>query len=737
MLRKTPFIDLKRASSNRLPARVVRCLCFAMVLSILLMMGTLIRLSVVDNRRLEVGDIKEHRPPAAPPSWESFPFLKRYYGGIRSLVTKEDNVPEYPRAADEPVLNYTANLDTRDFPSSKPFIPYPYATSEYRESFVEVQECFVDAAETVRIPKLQAYEGRVHGFPDPVAGSHELLGIRDDMCFERFGRLGPYGYGYTKKQGGAGIGQYTEKEGSERVWQTDPQVDYSKVDWGYVQKRCVEANTARFVPESLGADMGVFKESFSAYDKEEDHGKREDVPLANKKLLQRSALVIRTWDEYVYREEDILYLRALISELAIGSGGEYDVHLLVHVKDSRVPIWADAEVYKKHLREHVPEEFWSITTLWSETQMLMLYQGLYDTLARGPDLPVHGVYRGLQMAMQHFAHNHPQYAFFWQWELDIRYTGHYYHLFDRAISWAKQQPRKGLWERSGRFYVPTVHGTWEDFKQMVRVHTEMGTDTAPTIFSKNGKNLHAQKPELDDPVWGPQRPRDPNDWFEIENDPEPPTTYEKDKYVWGVGEEADLITFNPIFDPEGTTWGLAHDLTGYNTTEGLPPRRSAIVTAGRMSRRLLETMHRETAFKKHHAFSEMWPAMAAFQHGYKAVYIPHPMYIDREWPTEYMAGVLNAGKNGASGGARTSVFGDREHNLRGVTWYYNDGFSLNFWLRWLGFKVNNDGGEEEEKNGEGRICLPPLLLHPVKGVIVPLDKVTEEDDLTELSDPSA
>lgn len=31
-------------------------------------------------------------------------------------------------------------------------------------------------------------------------------------------------------------------------------------------------------------------------------------------------------------------------------------------------------------------------------------------------------------------------------------------------------------------------------------------------------------------------------------------------------------------------------------------------------------------------------------------------------------------------------------------------------------KVDNDGGEREELAGEGRMCLPGVLLHPVKGV---------------------
>ncbi len=148
-------------------------------------------------------------------------------------------------------------------------------------------------------------------------------------------------------------------------------------------------------------------------------------------------------------------------------------------------------------------------------------------------------------------------------------------------------------------------------------------------------------------------------------------------------------------------------------------------------------MHRETAFKKHHAFPEMWPATVALHHGLKAVFAPHPVFVDRAWPPAYMGRVLNGGRNGASGGGRTSVFGDREHNLRGLTWFYNAGFSGNLYKRWMGLRVNNDGGEEFEttadmsaddatvgtmRGGEGRMCLPPMLLHPVKDVELPVVK---------------
>lgn len=330
--------------------------------------------------------------------------------------------------------------------------------------------------------------------------------------------------------------------------------------------------------------------------------------------------------------------------------------------------------------------------------------------------------------MQYFAYQHPEYDFYWNWEMDVRYTGHWYHLFDKVGSWAREQPRKLLWERNARFYVPSVHGSWEDFRHTVRVQTESGTNSPNNLWSAAAKygsdpssgDRQALHRQGDKPIWGPERP-DERDILEVDGEGIPQTTMEKDQNEWGVGEEADLIVFNPLYDPEGTTWLLRDDVTGYNKENGMPPRRTAIITASRLSRKLLLTMHKETSLKRHTMFSEMWPATTALHHGFKAVFVPHSVYIDRRWPTKYLESVFNAGRNGASGGARTSVFGDREHNFRGTTWFYSAGFSPNLWRRWLGYKVDNDGGEQEELAGEGRMCLPPMLLHPIKDVQMVID----------------
>ncbi|KAK5663487.1 hypothetical protein OQA88_3917 [Cercophora sp. LCS_1] len=771
----------------RLPNRVVRYLCIAMMSTIIIFIFSLVRASQIENKKIAEGK-EEYTPPVVAPPWESFGFLTRYYGGVRTMVPFADNVPQYPRLQDEGPYNASRTQQEPGKEAQEPKIanvPTSRSFGDYQGSVLPsdkdgIRECFLDDTNTVKVPTIRYLEGRPNGFPDNVVGSYELLSLPEDICFDRFGRYGPYGYGYPVPAGGLGLGEHGDTEGSDEMWKSSKKVEWLKVDWAKAQRQCYQSNAQRYKPLAVreSAPHGFYigdnltdsnvkrrddadAEPQDVKDAGSHNAENTTTPVSEKPKgdIARTAVVVRCWDEFLWNEESVLNLRALIAELSLASGGRYDVHLLVQVRnDARHPVWADDDMYRAHIRESIPAEFQGISTLWSETQMLAIYQGLHDLWTRGPELPVHGSYRGLQMAMQHFAYNHPEYDYFWQWEMDIRYTGHYYDLLTKMERWAKEQPRKGLWERNGRFYMPYVHGSWEDFKQMARVQTEHGTLSADNIWEKvPGKVNPDQEPHQktmgEESIWGPKRPLDQNDWFQTDQDPVPPTTYERDKYQWGVGEEAELITLSPIFDPEGTTWKLADDITGYNVTggNGKPPRRAHIITASRMSRRLLVQMHRETAFKKHHAFPEMWAATVALHHGYKAVFAPHPVFVDREWPTEYMARVLNGGRNGASGGSRASVFGDREHNMKGLTWFYNAGFSGNLYRRWLGLKVNNDGGEEFEttpdlsknetsvgtmRGGEGRMCLPPMLLHPIKAVDLPVVQSVSDATVQE-SDPAA
>ncbi|KHN99892.1 uncharacterized protein MAM_01816 [Metarhizium album ARSEF 1941] len=790
--RQPPKNGCSRLYPYRLPTKITRWVLIGIVGTLVLMLLSLVRASQVENWKVANGRVKT--PPPPPPVWESFPFLERYYGGIRTLRPLNESQPSYPATSEHAVPSTSEaesagaktvrNAVDGRLPRSSSWETYPAAKRE-----AGIQECFVDAAGKVRVPPLRYYSGRTRGFPGHVSGSYEALGLPEDICFERYGRYGPYGFGYSRRMGGLSTGEHGEKEGHDAVWEKTPRVDYRSVDWADVQRRCYEANIGRYkaLPPATPAPRGFYigragAESIAARRSEEDttatsanttRGAGGEEPAADgassgsaeggvsARNVARTAVVVRCWDSYLFREDDVAHLRSVIAELSMGSGGRYDVHLLVQVKeDGKHPVLADHEAYQQRVKEAIPREFQGLVTLWTETQMLAVYQGMYDLWTRGPVLPVHGVYRGHSMAMQHFAYQHPEYDYFWQWEMDVRYTGHYYDLVTKLEEWAKAQPRKGLWERNSRFYLPSAHGTWDDFSQMSRVHSEMGTAAADNVWSKMpGEKTRtpaadATVPKSSRMVWGPVRPAEEQDWFEAQDDPVAPTTYEADKYSWGVGEEADYISLNPIFDPEGTTWALKDDITGYNRSRPLPPRRAAIITTSRMSRRLLVKMHRMTAFKKQFAFPEMWPATVALQHGYKAVYAPHPMYVDRRWPVEYMAQTYNGGRDASSGGSRTSVFGEREHNLKGLSWFYNSGFAPNLYRRWLGLKVNNDGGEDFEqtldetkqgsgvgnmRGGEGRMCVPAMLLHPVKDVELPVEAPPDEDSESEsvASDPAA
>jgi hypothetical protein len=764
MLRESP----KRSRWNRPALFTIRspgsfqrlftlALGSTLVLFILMLAGG----SWKSNRDVHLGlGTQKHVPPV----WESFPFLKRYHGGIRKLVSRKDNVPEYPSANstdDIPVVPHQITKreedkqESHNLPPMEVFDPYPdYEKDPSYTDFQAPVQCYLDEAKTIKIPPMRVYNGVVQGTPDNIYGSYEVMNIRNDVCFERFGRLGPYGLGYSKEKGGSGAGMEGDREGIDQVWKEYGKIDFREIKWAEVQDRCNEMNRMRFqfAPRSRNhffqtmASGGPEKESPDSFSADkvtkviEEEAPQDTSTLSSsaemptstseaelgtskkraaKKLLPRHAVLIRTWWDYQYDEEDLFYLRALVSELSIQSGGEYTLHFLIHVKDDNLPIWSDDETYQRVLNDALPAEFRGMGTLWTERQMGLIYGGLEETFHS--NLPVHGVYRSAYMPMQYFAHMHPEYDFFWQWEMDLRYTGHFYHLFQRLGEWARKQPRKLMWERSARFYVPSEHGTWDDFNHLVRVQTEHGTASKSNQYSKLAEyhpDLPASaqaagKPE--DPIWGPVRPLD--DAVILDTDPEPPHEYKADNYEWGVGEDADLIVLNPLFDPEGTNWILREDITGYNRTRGLPQRRTAIVTAGRLSRRLLETMHIETSLHRHSMFTEMWPATTCLHHGLKAVYAPHPVFIDRRWPTDYLASIFNGGRNGQAGGARLSAFSDeRQHNFLGTTWYYHAGFPGNLWKRWLGYKVDNDGGEQEELAGEGRMCLPAMLLHPVKHV---------------------
>lgn len=278
--------------------------------------------------------------------------------------------------------------------------------------------------------------------------------------------------------------------------------------------------------------------------------------------------------------------------------------------------------------------------------------------------------------------------------MDMRSVGHHYELLVALSRFAAKQPRKYLWERSSRYYIPTIHGSWSDFSQYV-----------------------ASVIPLESSVWGPVPAEETHMFSAIY----PSASAAEDAYEAGVGEEADLITSLPFFDPQRTLWAqrekIWHFAQGPDT-----PRRVFINTFARFSRRLLDAMHLENTEGRSMA-SEMWPATVSLHYGLKAVYAPHPIWTSRDWPADYANEVFNPGPESTPGTGPDAAYSpDREHNFGSFSWYFWSYFPGPLYRRWLGWRVvdkdgGSEGGPEWEEGHGGCICLPTMLLHPVKRVL--------------------
>lgn len=410
----------------------------------------------------------------------------------------------------------------------------------------------------------------------------------------------------------------------------------------------------------------------------------------------------------------------------------------------------------------VPRELRSITILYNEKLLEELYPhvGHYDGFWH-PFMPI-----------QWFSLKYPEFDHVWNWYPDVRYTGNYYELLAGISGFAKQAPRKYLWERNQRFYIHSVHGSYKEF-----------------FNSTNELVEHAASKGNLKPVWGP---RQGSYKTKQQADSKPPRPLASDNYEWGVGEDADLITLQPIWDPREVDWAFKEKI--WNFLPGITPafseedpmayhfhhpdfakipRRTSIGNHVRLSRMLLHVMHLENLAGRTMA-AEMWPATVALHHGLKAVYTPHPIWTDRQWPDWYLEAVLNAnrGEDGQWGQRNDSVWVyDRSRNLIGTSFFVEAQFPKTLYRRWLGLRridasplaeiggkpweeygmladlPNSEGVDEETLvGGSGRICLPPMLLQSIKevyneeplvGPVFPHAQRPEEVEDEHLEDPVA
>ncbi|KAI1409743.1 hypothetical protein F5Y13DRAFT_203147 [Hypoxylon sp. FL1857] len=373
----------------------------------------------------------------------------------------------------------------------------------------------------------------------------------------------------------------------------------------------------------------------------------------------RVAIVLRTWDNYEYTEKRLAWLRALIAEVSLQRDGRYRVFFLVNVKDPNIHLEEDDAAYERALIELVPEEFRDMAVLFNERTLKAWY----------PLVQEHGAQDQMYQALQIFSHKFKQYDYIWQLEMDLRFTSHVHDTLESAAAFARAQSRRNLWERNGRFYIPGLHNSYKNFSAVV------DTEIADTG------------------IWGPVSTSD----F-ISKGQQPPS---RTKWNWGVGEDADLISFMPMIDPVGTNWVYEDGVHGF--ADGLEtPRRVAIVSITRSSRRLLQLVHEAQQDRGQWLVSEATLETFALLHGLKAVTVPHPIFFDKEITPEELDAEVNKGpSHSKAGGAMPSMLYSK------IGWVPGSWGVASYWF-------TGSGAENMWKAYIDGRRLPPMLLHPVK-----------------------
>ncbi|WPH03906.1 Hypothetical protein R9X50_00678900 [Acrodontium crateriforme] len=638
--------------------------------------------------------------------------------------------------------NGVKKLHQEEVVDPAPYTPYPdYDSTEWKRDFRgSYAPCTGARGKVIRANEedtVRAWPRLPTGFPRAAVGDANVTGIDHEHCFDRLHRLGPYGSGQA------------EIQPFDDWHRPVHRPDWTHVNWGKLQHECINANKERYAPSARRAIEEVPSDKVPNNDQDMPAEDPETGPSPH--YRHRTAIVIRGWEEYHYTENDLQSIRAIITETSLLTGGEYQIFLLAHVNTSHPDIMNNQTAYQETLHHSVPHELRSITVLWNSTMFEKWY----------PDIGHWDVAWHRYMPLQWFSKTHPQFDYVWNWEVDARYTGHHYQFFEAVSSFAKKRARKYLWERNQRVYIPLYHGPWEDF--------QAGTNLAIEAAISEG-TLNA--------TWGPQ-PFEGADQRPI--GPTPPSSMEQDQFQWGVGEEADLITMQPIWDPRQTKWTNRDTIWNYikdvRPTTGDDstlitvvhhpennniPRRAFADTVVRFSAKMLHAMHIEN--KAGRAMqTNMWPATVALEHGLKAVYVPHPIWIDRKWPIEDLNAVFNAdGGQPAQWSQRedSAYAWDRENNFSGWSSYpTTSSFAETLYRRWLGWPAwdespltgvggavfEEDGGswvdmERDTRKsgnisytnigGNGRMCLPAMLLHPLKRMEVDAQSAPPEDEKT-------
>lgn len=202
--------------------------------------------------------------------------------------------------------------------------------------------------------------------PLTMFGSYNATGLSSDFCLDRHARYDPYGYDEGDLEG----------NGGRRKISRASKVQWEKVDWGLLQGDCLMRNQYRYepLPPANRTTMLWMPSEEDIEDVDStvvlpDDGSQKSMSYrlwkSGQNYKQRTAIVLRTWESNEWTVDTMQYIRSMIMELSLHSGAEYEVIIMVEIKDASARIFDSAASYQQTLTKAVPGEFKNNTVLFN------------------------------------------------------------------------------------------------------------------------------------------------------------------------------------------------------------------------------------------------------------------------------------------------------------------------------------------------------------------------------------
>lgn len=183
-------------------------------------------------------------------------------------------------------------------------------------------------------------------------GSYEAIGIDGNVCTDRCSRYTIYGHDEKDYHSGC---------------RRPPTVQWTKLSWGKLQTRCADRNMNRYKTPDVSRSH-----SFELSSPLPTGQSRPSFSMDRPSYQSRKAVLIRSWHDMSWTANQQQYVRSLVMELSLHTGGEYELFLLIDVKDNSLRIAEEIDIQRVK-DAYVPAEFHDMAVLFNEETLISSY----------------------------------------------------------------------------------------------------------------------------------------------------------------------------------------------------------------------------------------------------------------------------------------------------------------------------------------------------------------------------